>query len=312
LTNAGTVPLNISNMAISGANAGEFSQTNNCGSSVAAGGNCVINVVLVPVSEGSKAASLTITDNGAGTGVQSVILSGTGIQSTASLSPAAVSFSSQLIGSKSSVQKITLTNTGNTALTISSISIAGVNSADFSQTGSCGVQLGGASCTVNITFKPVSSGSRIASLSITDSAPNSPQTVTLIGTGTSSLAGASPSSLAFGQQVARVPSAAQVATLTNSGTASLTITSIKMSGAFASDFTETDNCGTSLAAGASCAINVVFKPVALNSSSVTMKIYDNAVGSPQLVRLSGTGISGVTLSSTALAFGTVNRAPCNR
>lgn len=97
----------------------------------------------------------------------------------------------------------------------------------------------------------------------------------------------SPSTLTFNSQTVGSTSAAQAVTVTNSGTAALTISSIAASG----DFAQTNTCGSSVAAGANCAIAVTFKPTAAGSRSGTLTITDNASGSPQTVALSGTGAS---------------------
>jgi len=95
----------------------------------------------------------------------------------------------------------------------------------------------------------------------------------------------SPSSLTFSTVTVGKTSAAQPATLTNSGNATLSITSIAANG----DFKETDNCGSSVTAGANCTINVTFTPTAAGSRTGTLSITDNASGSPHTVSLTGTG-----------------------
>jgi len=101
-----------------------------------------------------------------------------------SLSPTSLTFSQQNVGSTSAAQTVTLSNTGNASLSISSIAIGGTNSGDFAQTKNCGSSVGvGANCTISVTFAPSATGSRSASLTITDNASGSPQTVSLTGTG---------------------------------------------------------------------------------------------------------------------------------
>ncbi len=100
-----------------------------------------------------------------------------------------------------------------------------------------------------------------------------------------------PVSLSFGNQNINTSSPSQPATLTNNSKFTLTITSITITGTNAADFSQTNTCGASLAVGTSCAINVVFKPSGTGSESATLTITDSDAGSPQLVQLSGTGIS---------------------
>jgi hypothetical protein len=175
-----------------------------------------------------------------------------------------------------------LTNSGTTPLTITSIAASG----DFAQTNNCGSSLvASASCAIQVTFTPTAAGSRTAALSVTDNASGSPQSVGLSGTGVAPTASLSPSSLAFGSQAVATTSTAQTVTLTNGGTAPLTITSIAASG----DFAQTNNCGSSLGTGASCAINVTFTPTARGARTGTLSVSDNAGGSPHTAGLSGTG-----------------------
>src|SRR5439155_5793412 len=78
----------------------------------------------------------------------------------------------------------------------------------------------------------------------------------------------------------------------NVGTTTLTISGIAITGANAGDIAQTHACGSSLAAGASCAISVTFKPTALGTRSAALSVSDNAAASPQSVALSGSGIAG--------------------
>jgi uncharacterized repeat protein (TIGR03803 family) len=110
---------------------------------------------------------------------------------TVNLSTTWQTFASQLKGTMSSPQAVTLSNTGNATLSISDITITGVDQSDFSETNTCGGSVAlGATCTINVTFTPTSTGSRSATLSVTDDAPGSSQTVTLSGTGTDFSVGA--------------------------------------------------------------------------------------------------------------------------
>src|SRR5207244_1316720 len=122
----------------------------------------------------------------------------------------------------------------------------------------------------------------------------SPQQVTLGKTAVTSAPTAtlSPTSLTFSAQGIGTTSPAKSVTLKNTGTASLTITSIAITGTNAGDFAQTHTCGTSLAAGASCSINVTFKPTASGTRTATLSISDNGGGSPQSVPLTGTGVAG--------------------
>ena len=99
----------------------------------------------------------------------------------------------------------------------------------------------------------------------------------------------SPTSLAFASQATGTTSAAQSVTLTNTGSAALTISGISVTGSNAKDFTQTNTCGSSVAAGAHCSIAVTFKPSATGNRSAAVSIADNAAASPQSIKLNGTG-----------------------
>ena len=212
----------------------------------------------------------------------------------ASLSGTSIEFSSVQIGTTSAAQQLTLRNTGDSALTISSISVGG----DYAETDNCGTSLAAsASCTLSVTFTPTALGQRTGSLVIIDDAVDSPQSVSLDGTGIGASVSLSANSLNFSSTPVQSSSAAQSLTITNQGNSSLTINNIQVSG----DFSQTNNCAGTLAANASCTVNVVFSPVASGSRAGTLSVSDSAAGSPQTVALSGTGtdFSFTTSSSSA-------------
>ena len=304
LSNSGNGTLYITSLAVTGANAGDFAQTNTCGSSVAAGGNCTISVTFKPSLASAEAASVSIADSATGS-PQAVSLSGTGTAPEDGLSPSSLSFGNQSVGTTSTAQTATLSNTGNGAMNISSLTITGTNASDFAQTNTCGSSVAaGGNCTISVTFKPSASGSRAALVSITDNASGSPQTVSLSGTGTAASVTLSSNSLSFGNQAEGTTSTAQSVTLTNGGNATLSITSVGIAGTNASDFAQTNTCGSSVAAGGNCTISVTFKPSLASAETASISVADSASGSPQAVSLSGTGTAAsVTLSSSSLSFG---------
>jgi hypothetical protein len=180
-SSAGTV--NISNIASSA----DFSQTNNCPSALAAATSCLVNVTLTPTAGGLRTGMLTITDDQLGS-PQVIQLSGNGLTSQDSLMPSTLTFPPQDVGTTSSPQVVTLTNTGTGTQTtaplpvdITQISISG---SDFAQTNNCGSSLPpSTACGIHITFTPTMAGTRTGTLSITDNAAGSPQTVPLSGIG---------------------------------------------------------------------------------------------------------------------------------
>jgi hypothetical protein len=288
----GNAALSIKSITITGADAGDFAQSNNCGNSVAPRANCTISVTFTPSASGIRTGTLTITDNAAG-GSQALSLTGIGTAPLINLSPSALSFAARSVGTTSAAQIVNVRNVGQVVLNITALGITGADAGDFALTGSCGGSIapeGG--CTIGITFTPMASGSRTASVSITDNAGGSPQTVRLLGTGLGSAPGTSgtgtsgtgtsptgislaPSSVSFGSQ----PVATTIGG-TNSG-----------------DFAEIANtCGGSLAAGSTCMIGVTFTPLSAGQRTATLSVTDNASSSPQAASFTGTGMVDVILS----------------
>jgi hypothetical protein len=166
----------------------------------------------------------------------------------------------------------------------------------------------GTPCTFQIAFKPTATGTRTGAITFTDSATGSPQTVTLTGTGTPGTATltVTPSSLAFGSQALTTTSAPLSVTVMNTSSGAVNFTGFTTSGPDAEDFgvplpNTSGGCSPtgSLAAGASCTINVLFTPQANGARTATLLIADNATGSPQTVALSGTGVTSSVIISIA-------------
>lgn len=202
------------------------------------------------------------------------------------VSPTTLKFATQVLSTSSAPQAITLHNSAPNALAISSITIAGTDPNDFSQTNNCGTSLAANSnCTINVTFTPTNINARTATLTITDA--DGTQTVALQGTGTA--VSLSPTSLTFPSQALNTTSAPQTITLTDVSGTALKITSITITGTDASDFAQTNNCGTGVSGKKSCTINVTFTPTTSGTLTASVSIADNGGGSPQTVALTGTG-----------------------
>ena len=182
LTSAGTSSLVLSSIAIAGANKGDFAQTNNCPATLAPGKKCTVNVTFTPSQLGSRSASLTFTDDAAGS-PQTVALTGKGV-AQATVSPTSLTFAAQTVGTTSAAKNVTLTNNLPTTLTIDGISFTGADPGDFGETNKCdGSVPAKGKCTISVTFTPKATGTRTATLTVSDSANNSPQTVSVTGTG---------------------------------------------------------------------------------------------------------------------------------
>jgi hypothetical protein len=178
LTNSGAGVLKISHIGV----ASPFSQTNNCPSSLGPGANCTISVKFRPANKGVFHGAVSVTDDAPGS-PQKVPLTGTG--TFVHLTPLKVNFGTQPVGTRSLAKKITLTNKGSSAVSITSIAITGTDAGDFGETNTCGKSVAsGASCFIKVTFKPLVKGKRTADVSVYDNGGGSPQEVGLIGTGT--------------------------------------------------------------------------------------------------------------------------------
>jgi hypothetical protein len=299
IKNTGSVAVTFTTggITLTGANAAAFSKTTTCGSSLVVGGSCSITLTFKPTAAGSDVATLSIADNASGA-PQTVPLSGSGTSAsgtpTIKVSTTSLAFGNQTIGAASPTKSVTVTNPGSISLKLSSITLTG-QADDFVLTDGCGSSLAAsASCTLTVAFKPVSAGSKAASISIADNASGSPQSVALTGTGVTGVTGGaaaiqiSPTTLAFATQGVGTASASKTVTVTNSGTASLSLSSITLTGQ-ADDFELTNGCAATLAAKSTCMFSVAFKPVSGGGKSASISIADNASGSPQTVALSGTG-----------------------
>jgi hypothetical protein len=284
VTNTGNLDLPAPAVGVSGTNSADFSQNSTCTSTIAPQATCTISVTFTPTLFATENATLTLTD-AAPNSPQTISLTGTGIHSGPALtvSPTSVTFPRTVIHTSAAAKTVTLTNTGTVLITISALTISG----DYTMTKTCGSSLAvGASCTVTVTFTPTLINSRTGAVTITDNAPNSPQKVNLSGVGTQ--VQLSSTGLNFGN-VRIGQSGKQTLNLTNVGTTALSVTKISITGAAGADYTQTNTCGTSVAAGASCAFTVTFKPTVKGARIGSLSITDNGGGSPQAASLTGQG-----------------------
>ena len=200
---------------------------------------------------------------------------------TVSLSTASVTFGNIAVGSTSAGSIVTVTNTGTTALSISSIVTAG----NFAQSNNCGNGVKAAAhCTITITFSPSVAGASSGSVAVNDNAAGTPQTIALVGTGVVPVK-LSPVTLSFGNTPMGTTSAPIVVTLSNNLTTSLTIPSITATG----DFAQTNTCGSAVAGNKTCTITVTFTPTVGGPRSGTLTVTDSAANSPQIASLAGSG-----------------------
>jgi hypothetical protein len=180
--NPGTGTLDISGVSLTTTEGAGASFTNLCGSTVAPGKGCTIEVTFTPTEIGGFSATLNVADN-AGGSPQQVPITANVINPALSFRPSSLNFGTQTVGS-SITKTITLTSTGTTALDISSIAITGADPGDFAQTNTCPSSLTSPNtCTISVTFTPTATGARSAGLTVTDNVGVGQQTLPLSGNG---------------------------------------------------------------------------------------------------------------------------------
>jgi hypothetical protein len=307
LSSTGGQGLSLNTIAITGANAGEFSETDDCGAPtvLAPSKSCTISVTFTPTASGLQQATLLATDNAPGS-PQAVQLSGTGVappppQPAITFIPGSVSFPTTTQGTASSPITVTLANSGTATLHVSSVLMGGNNPGDFSMSNSCsGAYAANASCSIAVTFAPLAVGQRAAAITITDDAPNSPQSIPLSGTASSSpsnnpAVSLIPANVSFATITEGTSNGPQTVTVTSSGAAPLHISSVVLGGANASDYSMTNGCtAAAYPTNATCAINLMFAPLGTGSRAATITVSDDAPNSPQVISIGGSANPAVT------------------
>lgn len=300
LSNPGTAALTISAASASGAG---FSVSGLAlPATVGPGQSATLTATFTPVAAGTASGTISVTSNVPGSPT-SIPLSGTGNQGQLSASPAIVAFGNVSVGGNTP-QVISLNNTGSVALTISKASVSG---AGFSLSGlSTPLTINaGASSTFTVTFAPTATGNASGSVSITSNALNPTLVINLTGAGIQSQLAATPSSVSFGN-VTTGSNASQTITLSNFGTANLTITQATVT---PSPFTMSGLAvPLTINSGKSSTFTVAFAPASTGSAAGSVTLASNAPNSPLTISLSGTGVSTtlqLTANPTNLDFGNV-------
>jgi len=283
LTNHGTAAIKL-NLIATGS---DFTQNNNCGTSLPAGSNCQINVTFAPVGGGVRNSVLGIF-TGATANPQTVSLRGTGLAPQVQLDTTYISFYNQIIGTNGQ-QQDNLTNTGQAPLAITSFQMTGAT--DFSQTNNCPIAPNtlapGAYCTITVSYTPTMMGYENATLSIYDNASPSPQQIGISGNSVSAgYPTLNPTNLTFPDTLIGSTSDPQYVTLTNTGTGPLGNISVYSYG----DFPTSNDCPLSLPAGAYCTITVSFSPLYLGQDYSTIWVYNDSPYSGQIY-VSGNGLA---------------------
>jgi hypothetical protein len=280
LSNTGTGPLTFSGSGI--ASSGDFSQINNCGAALGPATSCAVTVTFTPTLTGTRTGSLSVSSNGVPLAVS---LTGTGASTapTVTAAPESLVFSAQLLKVKSPAQTVTLSNSGATTVSLTGTTLTG----DFAKTGTCPASLGaGKSCTLNLTFTPTVAGTRTGTLTFALS--SGPLTVALTGTGVSTKEGwltFSPTSVVFNNGYVVGDNPTQTVTVTNTNGVPTGITHLGLSGS--NVFTQSHDCGTTLAAYATCTVTITFTPTVVGTFGGTLTVTESA-GTAHKIVLSGT------------------------
>ncbi len=285
-----------------------YSEADNCPTSLTNAQTCRMYVYFAPTSSGSIPGTVTINSNGLFTPISTVSL--TGLGSAMKVAGAPLNFGNVLVKTTSAAQSVTLTNAGTSAITMGTISLSETTDYAISANtcpASGSTLAGGASCTISVTFSPLSTGVKRGAIVINDSDPSSPQLAGFTGTGTSKVV-LSPSTIQFAATAIGTTSAATKVTLTNSTGVSLTLgsTAITVTGPFGVASGTTCTNGLVIANAGTCVINVVFKPTKVGFVSGKISVQDSDVTSPQTVALSGSG-TGIKFTPASLNFGSVTK-----
>lgn len=216
--------------------------------------------------------------------------------------PALLTFAVQQVGTASGAQTVTVTDSGNTSVTVSSVAVSG----DFTQTNTCSAALSpGGSCTLAVTFLPTATGARSGVLTVYANVPGGQATVALNGTAVAAAAVVlNPVQASFATTNIGSTSAVVNVTVSNTGGTTVGLQSIALTGAQAGDFRISANtCGASLATQTGCTVSLVFQPTASGARRATLTVTDD-VG-VQTSSLSGEGTAPATdsLAPLTLVFG---------
>jgi uncharacterized repeat protein (TIGR01451 family) len=297
ITNAGTDTLGVSQLALSGSDASQFTMTNDTCSStqILPGSKCNVDIAFKPVSLGAHPSASLDIPNDSGSGVVHVGLSGTGTQPALSLSTRTQDFGGQRVGTSSSTRRVTVTNSGAGALDISAVSLIGGDADQYTLASdycSGRAVAAGTSCMIDVMFLPGSTGTHPTTLAIRSDAPTSPDQVSLTGSGTVPAIALSPTRKDFGAITVGTSSPAATFTISNPGTSPLTISTASLTGADASQYARAaDHCtGKALAPNATCAVQVVFRPTSIGTHAGASLVLTSDAGTVR-ASLSGRAIA---------------------
>ncbi|MEO8280768.1 MAG: choice-of-anchor D domain-containing protein [Ideonella sp.] len=322
ISNAGSAPLSLAGLGISGDAASDFAldAANAClATSVLTPGNsCNLVIRFIPTRLGARDATLSITHSAVGSPV-SLTLRGTGTatpQGRIEFTSFSLAFADTQVGSSTSLT-VTAANRGDAVLTLGSIGITGAAASAFERGGSCqagSVLAIGQECALVITFRPAAAGSNSATLTVDSDASNGAGAVALSGSGTLAAAPqlSLPATLDFGTQTLGGLYPTRSVQLKNTGTASLLLSSIVVDGAAFAN-ANAAACPSSLEPGQTCDVAIRFSPVSADTSYTgSLRVSSNSTGAPNATTLSGRGTSAAvpalvwSSASPELVFGNVS------
>jgi Abnormal spindle-like microcephaly-assoc'd, ASPM-SPD-2-Hydin len=300
VTNNGFENVTVASVAASGG----YAETDNCtGAILPAGQTCTITATFSPVTVGNLTGTITINHNA--TGAPHIVgLTGAG--------QLAVSFSTNLtfpatnVGSSSAAQTMTITNNESQTLTFT-FSTSGNFSAVGNGTTPCtGTLAAKTKCTFGVTFTPTFNGQVKGALTVFYNGALASGGLT--GTGQNGGVAPltfSPLNISFGN-VSLNTSSAKTVTVKNASSASLTINSITGSGYYSAAPSGTTPCSGTLSPGKTCTMTVTFTPLVTGTTVGGITITDSGSVSTQVQDVTGNGVLAVTLSPSALSFGTIS------
>jgi uncharacterized repeat protein (TIGR01451 family) len=310
ISNHGTANLVLNSASITGTAAAEFAVSGSCtpfSAVVAPGASCELRVTFDPTAAGTRTANIAVSSNAGPP--QGITLTGVGVIPAPRilLNTSGVSFPTIPIGGTSFAStppNITVTNTGNANLVISSINLTGMNASEFAvrnQNCTFGPIAPNATCVFDLAFSPTATGSRSAQLFLSANATSGP--VQLVGTGTGQPEiFVSPTNLAYGARPVGTTSPSQAVTITSTGNLPLHITETRLGSDHPGEFTITGTtCPTAVAPGTSCTISLSFTPSAGGTSLGTMIIFSDANPGGVQVNLAGSGILPADLAASMSA-----------
>lgn len=313
ITNDGNGPLDVSSIGLTSGHTADFSLTlPMLPDTLAPAETLAFSVAFTPQTTGTRTATVTIGSNDPDEASYALTVTGTGQAPVLSVSPTSLAFGNRRVGTSSPAQSFTISNTGDSSMTVTGVSIPGANAEDWSLSGFTGTTMlaGGASMTIDVVFAPLATGAQNATVVVTTTNPLPPATanVSLTGTGTQALLALTPAAgHDFGDVVVNTSSTNRSFVLENTGTATLTVSGLTISGSGASHFQLVSPPATpfTIAPGNTRTINVRCRPTSVGSKAATFAVAsdaDNAASVPT-PPLACRGVKpDVTVTPSSLSF----------